>query len=229
MKIHAIQHNPFEGLGNILGWASKNGHSVSTSKMYKDARLPNLLDVDLLIILGGQMSVHTNLDWLKKEKEFIQEAISKKIKIIGICLGAQLLAEALGAKVFKHIEREIGWFPISKTESMKGYYFFDRIDSFLIPLHWHHDSFEIPKNATHIWQSEACKNQAFLYENHILALQFHLETTKTNLKKMIEYGSDDLRWTGPYVQGSMDIFEGQVHMTRNRQVMYSILDWFCKI
>ena len=228
LKIHCFQHNPIEDLGNIKDWAIKNGHLISYTKFYEEFQKPNLEDIDFLVILGGEMGVHDEekCPWLKQEKIFIQEAIAKKIKIFGICLGAQLIAEVLGSKVKLNPQKEIGWFPVWATEDAKKHPFFSKFEDSFYVFQWHQDTFEIPRQAIRLWKGEGCENQAFLGNDQILGLQFHLEFTKLVLKEMME-NEEDSTFSGKYVQNRLDIFEGQIHITRNRQMMYKILDWFC--
>src|SRR5690606_32591469 len=113
--------------------------------------------------------------WMKEEKKLIEKAILKGKRVIGICLGAQLIADVLGARVFPNKEKEIGWFPIELTEEGQKSPFFAGFNKTETVFHWHGDTFEIPKGAEHIASSKVCENQAFLFDHKVLGLQFHLE------------------------------------------------------
>jgi len=154
-------------------------------------------DVDGLIIMGGPMGI-TDDDqhpWLAAEKSFIKELIDQNKPILGICLGAQLIADVLGAEVRPGREKEIGFFPIAGNSK----------SSFSNPwknqtvFHWHGDTFGIPEGAVHLASSEATENQAFLYKDNVLALQFHLETTVESLLALYENCSDEIG-EGPFFQ-----------------------------
>ena len=116
MNIHFFQHVEFEGLGIIENWIRNNHHNLTATKFYSKLELPEINEIDFLIIMGGHMSVYDDnrYYWLKYEKDFIERAIKHNKKILGICLGAQLLAVTLGAKVHKNDFKEIGWFPVKK-------------------------------------------------------------------------------------------------------------------
>ena len=114
MKIHCIRHEPFEGLAHIESWIKSHNGSYTCTHTYLNQQFPEDIDFDLLIIMGGTASVYQEKKhpWLKEEKEFVKKAIRGNLPILGICLGAQILADVLGAKVFPGVEKEIGWFPV---------------------------------------------------------------------------------------------------------------------
>ncbi len=200
MKLHFIQHVPFEGPAHIAAIAEILGLAMSGTRLFDGQPLPSFSDFDALFIMGGPMSVHdqSRYSWLKAEKEFVCRAIGQGKKVIGICLGAQIIAEALGAKVYKNRYREIGWFPLEKTASSSSTAAGILPDSFHA-FHWHGETFSIPAGAVHLARSEACENQAFSYGDHVLALQFHLESTIESVNLLIEHASDELDG-GRYVQ-----------------------------
>ena len=118
LQIHYLQHVPFEGLGSIESWLHERGHHVSATHMFSGDQLPQLDHLDWLMVMGGPMGVSDDIQypWLKGEKEFIREAVDSGKVVLGICLGAQLIADALGAPVRKNEYREIGWFPIVRHQ-----------------------------------------------------------------------------------------------------------------
>src|SRR5579871_6354431 len=148
IRFHCIQHVPFETPGNIQIWAKEKGHSLSYTHIYNNEELPAINDFDVLIIMGGPMSIHDEKEfsWLKKEKEFIKSAIQENKKILGICLGSQLIADALGAKVYNNKEKEIGFMPVK----------FFKDNSEEIVFHWHGETFDLPEGATLRASTEAC-------------------------------------------------------------------------
>jgi GMP synthase-like glutamine amidotransferase len=193
MNIHYLKHVPFEGLGFIDNWVKNPEHKVTATKFYEDHKLPFVDICDMLIVMGGPMSVHDEhlYPWLTEEKKFIEKAIGKGKKVVGVCLGAQLIAEVLGAKVYPNKEKEIGWFPVKfmpeNSELIKGFPQTETV------LHWHGETFELPQGSRHIAKSDACRNQGFTYMDHVVALQFHLEMTSDSLNVMIENCKDDLK------------------------------------
>lgn len=222
MKIHYLQHVPFEGLGFIENWALENKHSLSATKFFEKHQLPNLTSFDMLIVMGGPMSVYDEekFPWLKEEKTFIKKAIEADKIVVGICLGAQLIAEVLGAKVYPNKGKEIGWFPIQKT----GHFFFKSLPDDFFVFHWHGDTFDLPRKAVHLASSVACRNQAFLYNKRVLALQFHLEATETTLQQMIENGRNELT-EGEFIQNEKLIMREMKHCGENNKTLARILDW----
>src|SRR5271170_6697939 len=117
MRIHYFQHVPFEGLGCIAQWAAEKEHTVTATRFYLDEPAPNPGEIDWLVVMGGPMNIYEEAEypWLAREKRFIGEAIRGGKTVIGICLGAQLIADVMGGPVTRNLEKEIGWFPIELT------------------------------------------------------------------------------------------------------------------
>lgn len=176
MKVHVLQHVPFEGIGSMASWLSARDASITHSRFYEFADLPDSAGLDLVIVMGGPMSINDEavFPWLVKEKQFLRGAIQRGLPVIGICLGAQLIASALGARVYPNSAREIGWFEIEATPSASDVFRFPhRISVF----HWHGETFDLPAGATRLAKSAACANQAFQIGKRVIGLQFHLEMT----------------------------------------------------
>lgn len=225
LRIHYFQHVPFEGLGNIEEWASLNGHQLSSTKFYLDPSLPAPDSFDWLIIMGGPMSISDEQEygWLIAEKQFIKQVIAAGKTVIGICLGSQLLADTLGAKVYPNDQKEIGWFPIKFTPEASSQPLFSNLENPAIVFHWHGDTFDLPPHAIHLAHSEASKNQAFLHQKKVLGLQFHLEMSQATLKTMIENGRSELS-EGKYVQSEAMILSQKEFMVSNKKLLFTILD-----
>lgn len=224
MRIHYLQHVPFENLGSIEHWINKKNFSLSTTKLYEDSAFPNLNDFDWLIVMGGPMGAYEEdkYPWLRDEKIFIKNAIASNKIVLGICLGSQLIAEALGSKVFPNKEKEIGWFPVKLTQSGKNNKIFDSFPEDVTVLHWHGDTFDLPGDAEHLAESSCTKNQAFVF-NKAIGLQFHLEVDEPNLKKMIKFGKADLI-SSQFVQTKKEILESTNHIKKNNEFMIKLLE-----
>jgi len=184
MHVHILQHVPFEGIGSIADWLSHRGATVTDTRFFAIPQLPVLADIDLVIALGGPMSVNDEeqLPWLRDEKHFVAEAIAKGKAVLGICLGAQLIASALGARVYRAANKEIGWFPVFAEPAGPGAFVFPaRAEVF----HWHGETFDLPVGAVRLARSAACENQAFQIGARAIGLQFHLETTPESSRAII--------------------------------------------
>ncbi len=226
LRIHYLQHVSFEGLGCIEDWVSIKGHSLSATKFYENNQLPALSDFDWLIVMGGPMGVYDEdkFDWLCGEKEFIRNAIQAGKTVIGICLGAQLIASSLGAEVYPNGEKEIGWFPISPTEcGLADRLLSESIDPYPV-FHWHGDTFDLPSGALRLASSEACVNQAFLYNPKVIGLQFHFEVTEESLRQMIVFCGNELE-PDRYIQSADTILSKAQFIGEVNKRMFHLLDF----
>lgn len=208
MRAHYFQHVPFEGLGSIEPWLKASGYEITNTRFFEAAELPNLTKIDLLVVMGGPMSVNddSNFPWLVSEKQFIREAINSGKTVLGICLGAQLIASATGAKVYRNSDKEIGWFPICGISS-------DDPSVFRFPhsekvFHWHGETFDLPSGAICIAKSEGCENQGFQLDRSVIGLQFHLETTPKAALEIVAHCRDELT-PSKYVQGEEEILSAK--------------------
>lgn len=203
MRIHYLQHVPFEGPGIIKNWVDTKNYLLTCTKFYESGILPDVNEIDWLIVMGGPMSVkdEDEYSWLIKEKTFIKKAIDSGKVVIGICLGAQLIADVLGAKIYRNDNKEIGWFPVKKVLNEAKPNLFSGLPEEFTAFHWHGETFDIPAGAVHLAYSEACRNQAFLYNNKVLGLQFHMEVTRDSVLGLIENCKDELV-PGNYIQSA---------------------------
>ncbi len=194
-------HVPYEGLGFIEEWANKHVHELSCTKIYEnDYELPSIDDFDWLVIMGGSMSIYDkSISWLSEEKQFILKTIDAGKTVIGICLGAQLIADVLGAKVYANDQKEIGWWPVKLTKEGERHPLLMGLPEEFVTFHWHGDMFDIPEGAIHLLASDVCSNQAFIYDDRVLALQFHFETTVNSIKDIIDNSRNELV-KAPYIQ-----------------------------
>ncbi|MBN2403249.1 MAG: amidotransferase [Spirochaetes bacterium] len=199
MRSHYLQHVPFEGLGSMEAWLKSAGYSVTCTRLYANDSLPESGSIDFLIIMGGPMSVNDENEypWLVREKIFIREFIESGKSVLGVCLGAQLIASAMGCRVYRNSEKEIGWFPV-RGLPQPGDQIFNFPESAVV-FHWHGETFDLPSGAVLLASSEACVNQAFQLCKSVIGLQFHLETTPQSALKMIENCGDELQ-PSSYIQ-----------------------------
>jgi GMP synthase-like glutamine amidotransferase len=186
MKIHFIQHVPFEDPAFIMDWAKKKNYQVSSGRAYLNDPYPGYNEFDLLLIMGGPMSVNDEhlLPWITTEKEFVKMAISQGKIVVGICLGAQLIASVYGATVKPINQKEIGWFPVkfNDTECKRLNLPFS---GELMTFHWHGETFDLPEGSVLLASSQVCKNQAFAIGNSVFGFQFHMEANKYSIDRLI--------------------------------------------
>lgn len=226
MKLHYLQHVSFEGLANIDSLARQRGFSISSTRLYMGENLPTMDDFDWLVVMGGPMNIYeTDLfSWLTEEKRFIADAVRNNKIVLGICLGAQLIADVLGGAVFRHASKEIGWYPVFLTEEASDSAVFSSLPRRFTAFHWHGDTFHLPPGAKWIARSEACANQAFEANGgRVIGLQFHLESSPESVQLLIDNCADELV-EGEYIQSSQEILAGQGACIEANRLMAVILD-----
>ena len=225
MRVHYLKHVPFEGLGAILPWLKEREWQVSLTELYRDEPLPSINNIDWLIVMGGPMSAHdeSKYSWLKAEKDLIGQAIETGKPILGVCLGSQLIADVLGSKVYKNSEPEIGWFPIELSEKATSHEFGRLIPPQVEVFHWHGETFDLPQGALHLARSQACENQAFVYGDRVLGLQFHLETTQETLEALVHGCANELTTDRPFIQSPGRMLSDPHRFTRLNQILNPIL------
>ncbi len=167
--------------------------------------------------------------WLAKEKEYIQLAIADKKVVLGICLGSQLISDALGGRVRPGRNKEIGWFPISKTEAGKSSAILKAMPDEMMVFHWHGDQFEVPAGSHCLGESAVTPNQILLHKDRVLGLQFHFEATEQSTHSMLKHLRDELKEEGPFIQSEEDIISGLSNCAQGNHVMFSILDRLAEI
>lgn len=226
LRIRCLQHVSFEEPAYLLDWAAANNHQVERTRLYEKQALPTLEELDFLVVMGGPMGVNDEgkFPWLIAEKAFIRQCIESGKPVLGICLGAQLMASAMGAPVVSNCRQEIGWFNLELTETGKKTPLMEGFSVEKPVLHWHGDTFGIPAGSKHLLKSEACVNQAFLIGSRALGLQFHLEMTPTSLQGMIRHCGDELLSDEPYIQSAEEILSKTDLLESNNKQLAALLD-----
>lgn len=202
MRVVVLQHVGFEGPAGLADALRAVGGEVSVTQVGAGEPLPPATGLDWLVVMGGPMSVHDEArhPWLAPEKALIRRCLDADRRVLGVCLGAQLVAEALGARVVPAAEREIGWLPVTRAPGAEASPFGRALPPRFTAFHWHGERFELPRGAVHLARSEACAEQAFAAGSRVLGLQFHLETTPDAARALVEHGAAELATPGPYVQ-----------------------------
>ena len=226
MQIAILQHAAYEGPGEIAAWAEQRGHTVRVHHLHRGDPLPALDSFELLVVMGGEMNIYQyrQWPWLKAESSFIKSALAAGKKLVGICLGAQFIADALGSRVVQNAQVELGWLPVTWTT--EAHALFPGLPASATVLHWHGDTFDLPSGATRLAASEACPEQGFLIKDKCLGLQFHMEVDPTLVK---EFVASQGEWqAGPFVQtGEAILAKATNHCDANRALLHGMLDEFC--
>ncbi len=229
MEIHVLQHVDFEGPAYLEDWAAARGHRLKTIRADRDP-LPDPSSTEFLIVLGGPMSVRdeASLPWLTAEKRCLEAMLRSERLVLGICLGAQLLADVLGGRVYHNPVREIGWFPVERAEGAAAAGFAGLLPWRFDAFHWHGETFELPLGAVHLARSAACENQAFLWSRHVLALQFHLEVTPNSIQELVCHGAADLEGGGPWIQKPDEMVGDPGRFADAHRLLDTVLDGWAK-
>lgn len=194
MKVLCITHADFETPGVIEKWAKDRDHGFKIVKPYRGENLPAAIDFDCLIVMGGPQSA-SKLDefpYLRSEVTLIKEAISQEKKVLGFCLGAQLIGEALGTSASSSPEKEVGVFPITLTEEGVQDRLLQGLSHRFPVIHWHNDMPGLTPDAVILGFSEGCPRQIIRYQRNVYGFQCHLEITYDGIRAMIECASEDL-------------------------------------
>lgn len=173
------------------------------------------------------MSIHEHRThpWLPGEKRFLAEVVEARKPVLGICLGAQLLADVLGGKVFQNAEKEIGWFPVRVLDRAAPFAAFPEI---LTVMHWHGDTFTIPPGGRRVAESDACANQAFAYGDRVVGLQFHIELEKVGVEDLASASLDEAV-RGPFIQSREQLIAPPPESGAGAVALYGLLDELARL
>lgn len=230
MRLHFIRHVPYEGLGHVRTWAEARGFEITETRPYERQTFPAPAGLGMLVVLGGPMGAcdEDRYPWMAAEKRFLAEAIRAETPTLAICLGAQLVADVLGAEVRRHVHAEIGWHPVRPVGAAADGPLAPFFGSGAEVMQWHYDTFDLPEGALHLARNEACENQAFAWADHLLALQFHPEMTCDEVARVVE--RDGPLPEGPYVSDPTTLLDAD-RFRRLRTRTHAFLDrlaagWF---
>ena len=227
MRLHLIEHEPLDmSRTNITRWAHKKGYPIAQTYLCKNEKLPDIKDFDWVMVMGGSPHAWEEViyPWLPAEKEFITRVLDHNKIMLGICFGAQLIAEALGGKVSQNKYEEIGWYDVSLTPEGRKSFLFKNIPDQFITFHWHADQFSLPAGCTRLAYSEPTANQAYISQGRPLAgLQFHPEYT-LELVKYFAHESGDEWKLAPFVAGRQAVLARTEHLPETYWLMATLLD-----
>lgn len=223
MRAHILQHVPFEGPASIGTWLGARGASVSTTRLYEAPVFPAPGEVDWLVIMGGPMSVNdeAELPWLVAEKRFVGQVMAAGKTVVGICLGAQMIANVAGARVYRNAQKEIGWLQVTR-EPGRLPALGEALPASYEAFHWHGETFDLPRGAVRLARTEGCLNQMFLLGDRVLGVQFHLEVQPSGARDLLGHCAGDLT-PGPYVQTPEAILGDAGRFARANALMEQIL------
>ncbi|TNF48470.1 type 1 glutamine amidotransferase, partial [bacterium] len=182
-----FQHVPFEGPGIIADMLEGRGVPFTTIHGYEGETVPHTpAGYSGVISMGGPMSANDDLPYLAKEKSFLAQALERDLPVMGICLGAQLLAASVGGTVYPGSDAEVGWGEVSLTDEGRTDPVFAAVQDPLPVLHWHSETFDLPEGSVLLASSDKYANQAFRLGDSGYGLQFHLEATDEMVKEWVE-------------------------------------------
>ncbi len=226
MRLHYLQHVPFENPGSILTWAEENGHMITKTEFFKESLLPGQEEFDWLVIMGGPMNIYEEekYPWLVKEKKFIKDTIEAGKVVMGLCLGGQLIADVIGGRVTQNPYKEIGWFPVQLSKEAKQSPLFSHFPERPVVFEWHGDIFSsLPETAVLLARNEACAHQAFRYRSRVFGFQYHLENTFEIIKGLAENCGEELV-PDTYVQTEKELLSHPEYIKQDNEWMALFLD-----
>jgi GMP synthase-like glutamine amidotransferase len=224
MRIAILQHVGFEGPGAIADWAVARGHDLAAVRLDRGDPLPLLESLDALVAMGGPMSAdeEQRYPFFAEEKRLLSACVDDGRPVLGVCLGAQLLARALGAPVRAQGYREIGWFPLRWKGGARLVPGFAHVPDTSTVFHWHGDTFALPEGTVPLASSDGCENQGFASpDGRVVGLQFHLEMGDEGVRTLVANGRDEIAAGGSFVQTEEEILAGH---GRHRASLCRLLD-----
>ena len=226
MRWHCLQHLPNEGPGHAAEWLAVHGHTLTFTRLFEpNPVFPDINEFDGLLILGGAMSVHdeATFPWLVQEKTFVRDVLRAGKVTLAICLGAQLVAEALGAEVRPNHEPEIGFWTVRFSAKALEHPLLLGWPEKAAVLHWHLDTFTVPPGAIRVGMSAGCATQGFVWGDGIIGLQFHPEMTVEMVEQLMEFEGHEAAEEQQFVQTAEQIRTKLKSVWKGRKLLESLL------
>jgi len=226
MRMVCLQHAEYERPEAVATWADSRGHSIETVVPLFE-RYPSPDTFDMLVVMGGPMGAYEDAayPWLTAERAFIREAIDAGRLVLGICLGAQLVAVVLGGDAHPHTVREVGWFPVRLTDAGRESAVLSVLPDEFIAGIWHGDTYDLPAGLQTAAVSDACRNQAFeACDGRVVGVQFHLEWTREALRGLADRHGDWLEQGGSYVQSEREFVDPGPALETGVELLHGLLD-----
>lgn len=226
-RIHCIQHSERVRPLAVAEWADARDDVELLVVRADLGQLPRPEDVDDLIVLGGEMNTDeaSRHPWLDDERSLLRPLVARDdVRIFGICLGSQLLAEVLGGSVARAVQREIGWHGMERTAAGAASSVFGALPERFDAFEWHGDSWQLPPGARLTVTGTTCATQAFEWEDRVFAVQFHPEFTYERTVELARTTTDDLANGGPAVQRAEQFLAQPERFTRSRELLDVVLD-----
>lgn len=230
LRLHGLRHERFEKEAEIAAWALERGHSLTHTDLWNSELPPDPASFDFLVVMGGPMNIYEEdkFPWLAREKRFLAASIEAGKLVLGVCLGAQLLADVLGGKVTRGRHPEIGWHQVQAGPDAAKSRVFASLPAQYEAFHWHGDTFSIPPGALWTAKSEACAHQAFsAHGDRVVGLQFHLETNAESMAELATNCADEIivdPVQRPYVQPAKAMQERPERLASLRGLLFEVLD-----
>jgi len=230
LRLHGLRHARFEKEAEIAAWANARGHSLTHTDLWNGETPPDPSSFDFLVVMGGPMNIYeeTTHPWLVQEKRCLKASIDAGKLVLGVCLGAQLLADVLGGRVTRSRHREIGWHRVQAGPDAAKSRVFASLPAEYEAFHWHGDTFSIPPGALWTAKNEACAHQAFSARgDRVVGLQFHLETNAASMAELAANCADEItvapaKW--PHVQSAQTMRERPERLAPLRGLLFELLD-----
>lgn len=227
MRWHCLQHLPNEGPGHAADWLAAHGHSLTFTHLFApDPVFPALAEFDGLLILGGAMSVYDEaaFPWLIAEKAFLREVLRAGKLTLAICLGAQLVAQALGGEVRPNPDPEIGFWTVRFSAKSLEHPLLRGWPEKAAVLHWHVDTFTVPPGAMRVGMSAGCATQGFVWGDGTIGLQFHPEMTVEMVGQLMGFEGHETAPEQEFVQTAAQIRARLKSVWKGRKLLEALLE-----